>query len=205
MVDGRLTVARMMAKQGAAAAVRDNLRNDLTAMFRAPDYAANESFVDLHSAAKPADGLVAVNVCHMLANERSHAPCRLVGDAELALQFLAADTVSRGGEQMDCIKPQLQRRPGLRERGANSRVQMVTAPLARIGALGLDPIPLGRALARRAGKALPKADVEQVRKAGFVVRELAKKLRGGEGLCVHALAFASLFYVCKGDKRPSSP
>ena len=52
---------------------------------------------------------------------------------------------------------------------------MMPAPLARIGALRFDAEPLGRALAPRAGKILPKTDVEKVLQAGFVVRELTEE------------------------------
>ena len=88
-----------------------------------------------------------VDVGHMLTDQRGHAPCGLVSDAKLALQFLARNTMPRGGEQVDGIEPQLQRGAGLGERGANRGVQVMAAPLARIGALCLDPIPVRRALA----------------------------------------------------------
>jgi len=63
--------------------------------------------------------------------------------------------------------------------------------LAGIGALCLNPIPVRRPLARRAFKALPKAHVEQVIEASFVVRKLAEKLGGGEGLRAHAPLYAA--------------
>lgn len=94
-----------------------------------------------------ADRGFAVNVRHMLANKARHTPSRLVSDPKLALQFLGAHAVPRGGEQVDCVEPELQGRAGLLERRPYSRVQVVTAPLARIGPLCLDAIPVRRALA----------------------------------------------------------
>ena len=144
------------------ALVRDNLRHHVTAALHRADqhclcsgaailsaalHAANQGFVDLNMGIRPANRSIAVNIGYMLANEARHAPCCLVGHPKLALQFLGADTVPRDGEQVDCVEPKLQRRAGLRERRSHGGVQVVTAPLARIGPLCLDAKPLGRALA----------------------------------------------------------
>ena len=51
----------------------------------------------------------------------------------------------------------------------------MSAPLAGIGALGFNPIPLGFAIARRADMALTKAGVKQMLQAGFIIREASKK------------------------------
>ena len=83
----------------------------------------------------------------MLADQRGHAPRRLIGHAKLALEFLAADAVARRGEQVDGVEPKLERGAGLLKRRPDRGVQVVTAPLAGIGALCLDPKPLGGALA----------------------------------------------------------
>ena len=56
------------------------------------------------------------------------------------------------------------------------RVNVVTAPLAGIGLLRLQAIPLGPALTLRAFMALAQANVEQMLKAGFIGRELLEEL-----------------------------
>lgn len=117
-------------------------------------------FVDFNVRAGTANGSTAVNVCHVLADQPSHAPRRLVGHPKLALQFLGADTMPRGGEQVDRVEPELQRSARLLEGRLYGRVQVMTAPLARIGPLCLDAIPVRRPFARRAGEVLLKAHIE---------------------------------------------
>lgn len=137
----------------------------------------------------------------MLADQPGHALCGLVGHAKLPLQFLGADTVARGCEKVDGVGPKLQRRAGLFERRADRWVQVMTAPLARVGALCLDPIPVRLAGAGGASEALLEADFEQVRQAGFVIRELLEELRGGELLC-HAPSYAAVELLMKKGQTP---
>lgn len=59
---------------------------------------------------------------------------------------------------MNGIEPELQRVAPLFERGANRWVQVMAAPLAGIGALLLDPIPVRK----RASIALAEPNPEQV-------------------------------------------
>lgn len=143
---------------------------------------ADQRFVNLNGGAGTANRAFTVDGGHVLADFVAHAPCRLVGDAKLALEFLGTDTMARRGEQVDSIEPQLQWRAGLLKRGANGGVQVMPAPLARIGALGLDAEPVRGALALWAGVALSKANIEEVVQAGLVIRELLEELAGGEGL-----------------------
>jgi hypothetical protein len=65
-------------------------------------------------------------------------------------------------------------------------MEVVAAPLAGIGPLGFDPIPVGRPLALGALETLPEADLKKVTEAAFVVRELAEESGDGEGLLAHA-------------------
>lgn len=158
----RLHVGGHERLQGGAALVRNNCRHNVaTTLQRADDNgfasgsahmrsaldAADQSFVNLDGLTRPADRLVAVNRRHVLADKRCHAPRGFIGHSKLALEFLGADAVARRREQVDCIEPKLERGARLLERSANGRVQMVTAPLAGISALGLDAIPVRRALA----------------------------------------------------------
>lgn len=107
-----------------------------------------------------ADWLLPVNVRHVLTDQPGHTPRGLIRHAKLALQFLGTDAVPRRREQVDRVKPQLQRGARLFKRSADRGVQVVAAPLAGIGALGLDPIPVRRALAGRALEVLPEPHVE---------------------------------------------
>jgi hypothetical protein len=81
-------------------------------------------------------------------------------------------------------------------------VQVVAAPLAGIGPLGLDPEPLGSALTLGALEAFAEANVKQVLEAGFVVRKHAEECGGGEGLR-HTPLYATFGYVWQGDTPPN--
>jgi hypothetical protein len=80
-------------------------------------------------------------------------------------------------------------------------MQVMAAPLAGIGALGLNAKPLGSALALGTLEALPEPNVEQVLEAGFVVRIQLEKLGGGEGLR-HTPFYSSIRYVWQWDTPP---
>ena len=161
-----------------------------------------EGFVNLDVRAGPANRNVTVNFRHVFADQLRHAPSGFVGHAKLALQFLAAHAVAGDREQVDCIEPELKRGPRLFERGAHGRVQVVTAELAGIGALRLDPEPLGFALTLGALEALAEANFEQVIEAGFVVRKETEKLGGRKGLLAHSPLYSRPIYVWQGDRPP---
>jgi hypothetical protein len=59
---------------------------------------------------------------------------------------------------------------------------MVTAKLAGIGPLRLDPDPLGFTPTLRTFEALPKANFEKVIEAGFIVRKEMEELGCRKGL-----------------------
>ena len=164
--------------------------------------AADKRFIDFYGGARATDRRFAVNVGHVLADFMAHAPSGLVGNAKLALQFLRRHAVPRRGEQVHGVEPKLQRRPGLLEWGANCRVQVVTAPLARIGALRLDPEPVRCPLAFGTNVALSKAHIEQVVQAGFVVRKLLEELAGSEGLR-HAPLYTRSVLRMQGGYTPN--
>lgn len=128
-------------------------------------------------------------------------PRRLVGHAQLALQFLCRNAVPRCREQVHRIEPQLQRRPGLLERRANSRMQVMAAPFTGISALCLDPIPAGRTVTLRADMPGPKPNIEQMLKASFIVRELGEESASGEGLR-HASFYIKSLLRMQGGYTP---
>lgn len=140
-----------------------------------------------------------VHVLDMLADLVCHAPSRLVGHAKLPLQFLCGNAMTRRGEQINGIEPKLERRAAVLERRPDRGVEMIAAPLAGIGPLGLDPVPVGRTLAFGALVALSKAGLKQVLQAGFVRGEKLKKLADREGgFDFHVLTMAQLLPYVKG-------
>jgi hypothetical protein len=122
----------------------------------------------------------AVHIFHVLANQMSHAPRRFICYAKLPFQFLGRNAVTGSGEQVNGIKPQLQRSAAILERSAHSGMQVMAAPLTGIGTFGLKAKPFGRLAAFWANMALSKADLEQMCKALFIIRELREKLTDGD-------------------------
>lgn len=92
---------------------------------------------------------------------------------------------------MNGVEPELERSARLLERRSHGRVEVMTAPLARIGALGFDPVPVGRALARRARKAPAEPHIEQVSEARLVIRKLLEESGSGKRLR-HARSYATI-------------
>ncbi len=130
-------------------------------------------------------GWRAVDTGHEPADAAGHAPGGFVGHAEFFPEFGGGNAVPGRGEQIDRIKPQLQRGPAVGERRACGRVEMMTAPLAGDGAFGPEAIPPGAASALGAPVSLSVADRENVLEAHLIVRE-------------HLEEFS------QGDRRPSS-
>jgi hypothetical protein len=123
---------------------------------------------------------VAVNLGHVLADFVPDAPSRLVGHAELALQFLRRDTVPGRGKEVHRVEPLLQRRPAILERRPRHRVDVMAAPRARVSRhlrqLCKAPVPL----ALRAIQRLAVAYLHQVREAAIVVWETPKEILNRE-------------------------
>lgn len=135
--------------------------------------------------------ILPVNHRHMLANLMADAPRGFVSHAKLALQFFARYAVTRGGEQIDRVEPQLERSAAVFERSANSRVNMMSAPLAGKSAFSFDAIPFRGTLALGANIRLAKANFEQVLQAGLIVRELSKKLTNRYAVLVAIVSHAT--------------
>ena len=144
-----------------------------------------------------------VNGFHVLANQVRHAPSGFVGNAKLPLQFLRGNTVARRGEKVDRVEPELQRSAAVLKRSSDSRMEMMAAPLAGVGALGLKPEPPGLAAALRADVALTKADVEQMPQTRLVIRKHCQELPERQtdlfALGFHGLKHTPKRYLCKGD------
>lgn len=96
----------------------DDLLTGRVAHVRALLDAADQRFVDLYVRAQPADWALAVNVGHVLADQRGHAPRGLVGYAKL--EFAVPWPKRR--EQVDRVEPELERRAGLLKGRAHGRM-----------------------------------------------------------------------------------
>ena len=117
--------------------VRHNLRHYVPAAFNHAQHnrlggaeAADESFVDLDVLAGTANGSVAVHTAHVFADFMAHAPRRLVGHAELALDFLCGNPVPRGAKQKHDVEPVAQWSAGALKRSVGHRGNLISAILA---------------------------------------------------------------------------
>src|SRR6185312_2777001 len=97
-----------------------------------------------------------------------------VGDAEFALDALGGHAVPRSREQEHHIEPVAQRRARAVERRARSRVKLVRAPSALIGAAAANAAVVHRAVALGAVRARV-ADLKQVIEAAILSREAILK------------------------------
>jgi hypothetical protein len=84
-------------------------------------------------------------------------------------------------------------------------MKMMTATLARIGALRFDAMPLGFLFALRARIVLAETNFKKVVQAGFIVAKLREKFSDCHAVFVtvvpvfHALNIRLNRYVCQGD------
>ena len=118
---------------------------------------------------------IAVNESHVLAYFVPHPPSRFVRDAKLPFKLLARDAVPRGGKEIDSVEPKLERRTGALKRSVYRWVNVMSAPLAGVGTLRLDTVPLRLALALWAFVTLPETNIEKVLQARLIRRELCKE------------------------------
>ncbi len=92
----------------------------------------------------------------------AHAPCRFVGDADLALDFLGRDAVPRSGEQEHHEKPVSERRARLLKGRSGGRIDLMAAMLARIAATAPNSIIVRGAMAALADEPLAVSNAHQV-------------------------------------------
>lgn len=178
--------------QGSAADIRNNFRYHLPVALQHPenDCLVRRAAPSLASA-EPADigfigfnlaeqGKLAVNVGNVLADNVSHTPRGFVGNAKLPFQFFCGYAMTGSCVKVDCIEPKLQGCAGVLERSARGRMDMMSAPLAGIGSLGLEAEPVALAVTLWAHATLSKSDIEDVLQARFIGRELLEKLPDGD-------------------------
>ena len=163
--------------------------------------AAHIGFVDLDVAVQ---AIVTVNVRHVLADFVAHAPCRLVGDAKRALQFLRGHAVARRREHVHRVKPLLERRVRALERRALHRVNVVAAPRASISGQSREAGEPARPAALWAGNGFPEARPHQMLKASIVCRESDEKVfdrQSFHGRALYSPKYRAIDYVRQRDKR----
>lgn len=129
---------------------------------------ADHGFVGFGMAVKR---VIAVHLGHVLANLVPHAPRSFVGDAQLALKFLSRHAMPRRGEQVHGVEPLLEWSTGSLERRSNHRMDVMTAPFARIRGLLFQLVELGFAVTARAIQNLAVAKPHQVVETGFICRK----------------------------------
>lgn len=173
-------------------AVTDNAGDDLTApLDHAEDdvlvilphfvVTANKRLVGLDDALGT-ERAIAVNPSHVFADFMADTPSRLVGHAQLALQFLRGHAVARRGEQEHGVKPLLQGCPGAGKGRPGHRVYVMPAPLADIGRFLAEPMELAVLPALRAVALFAVANLHKMVQAGIVVREAIEELLDVEWL-----------------------
>lgn len=161
--------------------------------------AADVGFINFNSLAKAAKRIVAIQRSHILADFVAHAPCRLVGHADLALDFLGSNPVARGAEQKDYIEPIAQRRPRPVHRSVSRWKDLMAAKVASVGA------PIGYRVELRFASAFfafmrqSVARFHKMFETGFLGRKTVLKLAESRGfyLC-HAHYVADLSPWRKG-------
>lgn len=92
----------------------------------------------------------------------THAPGRLVSNAELALDFLGRDAILRGGEKEHYEKPISERRAGLLEGRSGRRIDLIAAMLACVAAASPNSIIVRGAMAALADEPLAVSNAHQV-------------------------------------------
>lgn len=113
---------------------------------------------------------------HELANFVHHAPSRLIGDADMPLEFQCRHVVAAGGHQEDGKEPRHQRRSGLVEDRSGSRVKLVSAPSARIRTAIFQRVKAIFLRALRACAAVRPSLLKEEIQTRPVVRELLLKI-----------------------------
>ena len=99
--------------------------------------AADHRLVDFNMGTATANRRIAINLANVLADFVAHAPRRFVAYAQLALQFLGGHAMAGRREQVDRIKPLLQRRMRPIEERPRHRAEAMSV-LTRLGASARD-------------------------------------------------------------------
>ena len=187
------------------ALVRNDMRHNVAAAFgHAHDdrlgraKSADKRLVDLDMLAGSADWTVAVQRAHIFPDLMAHAPCRLVGHAKLALDFLGSDTVPRRAEHEHDEKPVAQRGPRAIKRRARGRKHLKATPFASVGPTRFDAIELSFAYARSAFVNHTETSPHQMVETDFLGRKLVKKGAVRGGIRFHTPLYNASSYLAQG-------
>jgi hypothetical protein len=191
--------------QGGPLLVRHNRRSHVATAFHnahnnrfGSAETATHGFVNLDMITGATQREIIVNLRHIFADLMTHAPRRFVGHAKLALDFLGSHTVPRCAEQKHDTEPIAKGCARPVEGSASSRVNLMPAILAHIGAAGGHAV-IVRALATpRASVTVAKAVAHDVFKAAIFRWELVLKLAKGGGLRDHTHYLAQTFKCHNG-------
>ena len=130
----------------------------------------------------------------------THAPRRLIGHAELALKLLSWNPVAGRGEQEHRVEPLVKRRARALHDRAHSRMQLMFAVLADIGALARHTVEVTVNAALRAVQFRTAVAFDHnALQARLIIRELLLKFvkRGhGDRLCSEC---RNRRLLCQGD------
>jgi hypothetical protein len=206
-VDGRSGQDMLIDKcvHGRLRAACDNAGNEFAAAFQHPnnaglvtlvtaaharDGAADQGFVNFDFIANAAQGVVAIQRAHILADFVAHAPSRFVGHAKLTLDFLSRHAVAGAAKQKHDVEPVAQGRAGPLKGRSSHRSNLIAAILARVNLAGFDAIEMGAPSATGAIVPVTKARAHKVFKASILSREAVHKLAEGGGFRLHASLLA---------------
>ena len=134
--------------------------------------APDVGFVNLDVASKRR---IAVNLSHVLADFVAHAPGRLVGHAQLALQFLRRYAMPQRGEQVHRVEPLLKRRARVLERRPHHWVKVVPA-IASVGGHFSETMKRANLSALWAARLVSEPEPKQVLKARIVIGKPVEKI-----------------------------
>ena len=138
-------------------------------------------FVRFNYGADPAQRIVAIQRPHVFADFVAHAPSGFVGHADLALNFLGSDAVTRRAELEHDEEPIAQAGAGAVKGGSCGRIDLRSAPFASIRATGLHAVKASVLAALVALVALAKTNTHQVIEAAFFGRKAVLKLAESGG------------------------
>lgn len=143
-------------------------------------FAAYIGFVNFDDTAKLITELIIFR--HSSADAMSHVPCSLVGDSQLSLQFLCADALLCGADQVDSEEPFSQRQVRVMKDAASGHAVLIVTWYAAIqmpfACLSgeVECVHLLTA-ASNAAQTLRPADALEVSKAPLFSAVLAKNLK----------------------------
>jgi len=176
----------------------------LVARAFAGDRTANKRFVNLDNLTGPAKGTITVNNSHILADFMTHAPCGLVGNTDLAFDFLGRNTMPRRAEHEHDIEPVPQAGARPVKGRVGGWIDLMAAIFASVGATFFHAVEMGRLAALRAIMAITKANTHKMLKTAIFRRELVLKLAESEGFRFHKPLYSINPYLSQGDNCQTS-